>query len=175
MKPLKQTSARLRVSVLSLTAKVFQVFAVVMLLCGHVVAADGSVSPENAGVISREALFLEHPDFKENFDRYQALEHAVKVPTDVNVLIFFGTWCHDSQREVPRMLKILEAVGLPADNIEMVTLDYSKTAPGGRAVANAIEFTPTFIFFRHQTEIGRIVEKPATSLEEAISELLVQQ
>jgi len=175
MKPLKQTSARLRAHLLSLTAKVFQVFVVVMLLCGHVVAAVGSGSPENSGVISREALFLEHPDFEKNFDRYEVLEHAVKIPADVNVLIFFGTWCHDSQREVPRMLKILEVVGFPADNIEMVTLDYSKNAPGGRAVASAVEFTPTFIFFRHQTEIGRIVEKPATSLEEAISELLVQQ
>ena len=73
------------------------------------------------------------------------------------------------------MLKILEAVGLPADHIEMVTLDYSKADPRGLAVANGVEFTPTFIFYRQQKEIGRIVEKPATSLEEAISELLVQR
>ena len=57
----------------------------------------------------------------------------------------------------------------------MVTLDYSKTDPEGLAVANGVEFTPTFIFFRQQKEIGRIVERPATTLEEAMSELLVQR
>jgi thioredoxin 1 len=54
----------------------------------------------------------------------------------------------------------------------MVTLDFSKTDPEGLAVANSVEFTPTVIFFRQQEEIGRIIERPATTLEEAMSELL---
>ena len=70
------------------------------------------------------------------------------------------------------MLKILEAVGVPEDNIQIVPLDFSKTDPGGLAVANGVEFTPTFIFFRQQDEIGRIIERPATTLEEAMVELL---
>jgi len=73
------------------------------------------------------------------------------------------------------MLKILEAVGFSQDSLKMVTLDYSKTDPEGLAVANAVKFTPTFIFFREQKEIGRIVERPASTLEAAMSELLVQQ
>ena len=144
-------------------------FAVLMLSL-NVIAA-----PEPAqywGDISKQALFLKHPSFEESFNRYEVLESAEKIPADVSVLIFFGTWCHDSQREVPRMLKILEVVGLPENNITMVTLDFSKTDPGGLAVANGIEFTPTFIFFRQQEEIGRIIEKPATTLEEVMGELL---
>ena len=70
------------------------------------------------------------------------------------------------------MLKILEAAGLPEDHIKMVTLDFSKTDPGGLAVVNGVEFTHTFIVFRQQGEIGRIIEKPATTLEEAMVELL---
>lgn len=173
MKPLMPITFCPKLAPKAFLARAFQFFMLVALCCsGALLAGDRS---QTSGVISRQELFLEHPNFEENFDRYEVLEDTVKVPADVNVLIFFGTWCHDSQREVPRMLKILETVGLPADNIEMVTLDYSKADPGGLAVAHAVEFTPTFIFYRQQKEIGRIVEKPATSLEEAIGELLVQR
>ena len=145
-------------------------FFAVLMLSLNVIAAPESV--QHLGGISKQTLFLEHPSFEESFNQYEVREVAEKIPTDVSVLIFFGTWCHDSQREVPRMLKILEAVGLPEDHIKMVTLDFSKTDPGGLAVANGVEFTPTFIFFREQEEVGRIIEKPATTLEEAMVELL---
>ena len=145
-------------------------FFAVLMLSLNVIAAPESV--QHLGGISKQTLFLEHPSFEESFNQYEVREVAEKIPTDVSVLIFFGTWCHDSQREVPRMLKILEAVGLSEDHIKMVTLDFSKTDPGGLAVANGVEFTPTFIFFRQQDEIGRIIERPATTLEEAMVELL---
>ena len=144
-------------------------FAVLMLSLNVIAAPD---SAQHSGGISKQALFLKHPSFEESFNQYEVRESAEEIPTDVSVLIFFGTWCHDSQREVPRMLKILEAVGLPEAHIKMVTLDFSKTDPGGLAAANGVEFTPTFIFFRQQEEIGRIIEKPAKTLEEAMVELL---
>ncbi|MDC6472179.1 thioredoxin family protein [Luminiphilus sp.] len=153
-------------------AKLSQMFMVVVLFCSKALLADESI--QNSGVISKQALFLQHPNFQENFDRYQVLDAAPKIPDDVSVLIFLGTWCHDSQREVPRMLKILETVGFPQADIKMVTLDFSKNDRLGLAAANEVKFTPTFIFFRQQNEIGRIVEKPATTLENAVSQLLDQ-
>ena len=156
-----------------LMAKLSQMFMVVVLFCSKALLADESI--QNSGVISKQALFLQHPNFQENFDRYQVLDAAPKIPDDVSVLIFLGTWCHDSQREVPRMLKILETVGFPQADIKMVTLDFSKNDRLGLAAANEVKFTPTFIFFRQQNEIGRIVEKPATTLENAVSQLLDQR
>ena len=145
----------------------------VLILSLNVIAAPEAV--QHWGDISKQALFLQHPNFQENFDRYQVLDAAPKIPDDVSVLIFLGTWCHDSQREVPRMLKILETVGFPQADIKMVTLDFSKNDRLGLAAANEVKFTPTFIFFRQQNEIGRIVEKPATTLENAVSQLLDQR
>jgi len=147
-----------------------KLFMVVTLCFSGELLADDIT--QSSGVISKQQLFLEYPNFEQTFNRYEVREVAEKIPTDVRVLIFFGTWCHDSQREVPRMLKILEAAGLPEDHIKMVTLDFSKTDPGGLAVANGVEFTPTFIFFREHQEVGRIIEKPATTLEDAMVELL---
>jgi len=153
-------------------AKLSQIVMVVALCCSNPLLADNRL--QNSSVISRQALFLQHPNFQENFDRYEVLDGVPKIPNDVSVLMFFGTWCHDSQREVPRMLKILETVGFPQAGIKMVTLDFSKNDSLGLAAANDINFTPTFIFFRQQNEVGRIVEKPATTLEEAVSQLLNQ-
>ena len=153
-------------------AKLSQIVMVVVLCCSNPLLADNSL--QNSSVISKQALFLQHPNFQENFDRYEVLDGAPKIPNDVSVLIFFGTWCHDSQREVPKMLKILETVGFPQAGIKMVTLDFSKNDSLGLAAANDVNFTPTFIFFRQQNEVGRIVEKPATTLEEAVSQLLDQ-
>ena len=147
---------------------------VVVLCRSGALLADDSI--QNSAVISKEALLLQHPKFQENFDQYEVLEDAAKIPADVSVLIFFGTWCHDSQREVPQNAENFGGCWVfTEDSLKMVTLDYSKTDPEGLAVANAVEFTPTFIFFRQQKEIGRIVERPASTLEEAMSELLVQQ
>ncbi len=173
MKPLMPMTSCLGPDPQAFISKLFQIFMVVALCCSGALLADDSI--QNSAVISQEALFLQHPKFQENFDQYEVLEATAKIPADVSVLIFFGTWCHDSQREVPKMLKILEAVGFSQDSMKMVTLDYSKTDPEGLAIANAVEFTPTFIFFREQKEVGRIVEKPATTLEESMIELLVQQ
>ena len=153
-------------------AKLSQMFMVVVLFCSKALLADESI--QNSGVISKQALFLQHPNFQENFDRYEVLDADLKIPNDLSVLMFFGTWCHDSQREVPRMLKILEAVGFPQADIKMVTLDFSKNDPLGLAAENEVKFTPTFIFFRQQNEVGRIIEKPETTLEAAVSELLAQ-
>jgi thiol-disulfide isomerase/thioredoxin len=155
-----------------LMAKLPLIFMVVVLCCSNPVPADNSL--QNSGVTSRQALFLQYPNFRENFDRYEVLDADLKIPNDLSVLMFFGTWCHDSQREVPRMLKILEAVGFPQADIKMVTLDFSKNDPLGLAAENEVKFTPTFIFFRQQNEVGRIIEKPATTLEAAVSELLDQ-
>jgi len=108
-------------------AKLFQIAMVLVLCCSNSLLADDSI--QNSGVISKQALFLQHPNFQENFERYEVLDGAPKIPNDVSVLILFGTWCHDSQREVPRMLKILEAVGFPQADVKMVTLDFSKNDP----------------------------------------------
>ena len=43
--------------------------------------------------------------------------------TGLNFAVFFGTWCGDSRREVPRLLKLFDAMGLPEESVELVALD----------------------------------------------------
>jgi hypothetical protein len=41
---------------------------------------------------------------------------------DVNVLVYMGTWCSDSQEWVPKFVKLWEANGLPTSNIYLTGL-----------------------------------------------------
>ncbi|MDX9758882.1 MAG: hypothetical protein RBU27_06945 [Bacteroidota bacterium] len=84
---------------------------------------------------------------------------------DVEILCFLGTWCSDSRREVPRMIRLLQATNRPPETMRMIGLDRAKRSPDALEARYAIERVPTFIFFRDGEEIGRIVEAPLGSLE----------
>ena len=83
----------------------------------------------------------------------------------VSVLVFLGTWCPDSKREVPRFLKIADSSGIPPDSICFYGLDRSKKSPDGLTDRYDITLVPTFIFLKDGKEIGRITEAPTATLE----------
>ena len=120
------------------------------------------------GDISQAELLERHEVFKRNYDAYEVTAGIDGLPADLKVKILFGTWCHDSEREVPRMLKLLAASGVKEEKISLISLDIRKEEPEGRARALDVRFTPTFIFFIGGTELGRIVEQPSGSLVEDI-------
>jgi hypothetical protein len=82
-----------------------------------------------------------------------------------NITVVMGTWCSDSQREVPRLYKILDYVNFPENNLTMICIDRRKNADRTVVQDLNIELVPTIIFFNGDEEIGRIVEAPEESLE----------
>ena len=117
------------------------------------------------GDISQAELLERHEVFKRNYDAYEVTAGIDGLPANLTVKILFGTWCHDSEREVPRMLKLLAASGVKEENISLISLDIRKEEPEGRAGALDVRFTPTFVFFIDSEELARIVERPNESLE----------
>ena len=124
------------------------------------------------GAIEPAQLLDTHPRFAQGYEAFKA--EPLELPDDVSVLLFFGTWCHDSEREVPRLLKLLETAGLSGEKLTLVGLNYRKRDPEGRAVQFDIRYTPTAIILREGVEVGRIVERPKTSLREEIIGILAQ-
>ena len=59
-------------------ANLSQIFMVIVLCCRNPLLADNS--PQNLGFISRQPLFLQDPNFQENFDRHEMLDGAPKIP-----------------------------------------------------------------------------------------------
>jgi tetratricopeptide (TPR) repeat protein len=84
-------------------------------------------------------------------------------------MIFMGTWCGDSRREVPRMFKLLDYCGVKSSQIELIMLnDFDsvyKQSPNHEERGMNIHRVPDLIAFDNKTEIGRIVESPVVSLE----------
>lgn len=92
---------------------------------------------------------------------------------NLKIIVFMGTWCSDSKREIPRFFKILNNCNVSLNQVTIFGLDRSKKTED--SVFNSkynILRVPTFIFFRNEKELGRIVEFPKESLEKDIQKIL---
>jgi len=91
-----------------------------------------------------------------------------------SVVIYLGTWCGDSRREVPRFLKVLDVaeygsyrmIGLES------TLQNYKQSPFHEEEGLNIHRVPTMVFYADSTEVGRIVEFPVETLEKDVAAIL---
>ncbi len=83
--------------------------------------------------------------------------------------IVFGSWCGDSKRELPRMMKIFSELGIPEKNIELIgvydSLAVYKQSPNREEKGLYIYRVPTLIVYQDKKETGRIVEYPVETLE----------
>lgn len=128
----------------------------------------------SVGQLTSEELLSNHESFLISYDNFTISEKEISLvkqwPDTIRLEVFFGTWCHDSQREVPRLLKLLNYN--PTILVELVGLDYQKTDPHGLTVNKAIKYTPTFIIYKNNKEVGRVIERPSQSLVVDITEII---
>ena len=118
------------------------------------------------GDIQIQNLFTEYPLFKFRYDNYEVTDQInLSDLEDISVVIMFGTWCHDSKREVPRMLRILDSAGVGTEQISLIGVDINKAEPKGREKLYNLRNTPTLILLKNGKEVGRIIERPNVSLE----------
>lgn len=86
--------------------------------------------------------------------------------------LFLGTWCEDSQREVPAMFKILDALGMEDQDILIYAMDEDKVTPRQYEKGLNIINIPTLIFYKDGQEMNRIVEFPVESLYKDMAKIL---
>ncbi len=95
---------------------------------------------------------------------------------DIRIEVFYGTWCGDSRREVPRMIKILETSGVKPAQVSLIALGGSdslyKQSPGKEESGKGIFRVPVFIVYKNGKEAGRINEYPVLSLEKDLYAIL---
>ncbi|SDW37869.1 Thiol-disulfide isomerase or thioredoxin [Lutibacter oricola] len=96
---------------------------------------------------------------KEIIKQLKPLINSVKIKT------FMGTWCGDSQEQIPVFYKVLEATEFNFNNLEMVTVNRKKKAPKSLQKGFNIIRVPTIIIFKNNEEIGRLVEYPRETIE----------
>lgn len=79
-----------------------------------------------------------------------------------NITIFLGTWCSDSHKNFPRLIKILEETKFPKNKIHIIGVNKNKQSPNGEEAKYNITHAPTIIVEKYGKEIGRITEEPET-------------
>ncbi|SHK11546.1 TlpA family protein disulfide reductase [Chryseobacterium polytrichastri] len=90
-----------------------------------------------------------------------------------NITAFIGTWCEDSHRDFPRLMKVLEAAKYPEGKITVIAVNRKKESPSGEEGLYNIQKVPTIIVERYGKEIGRIIEMPSTGyIERDLVEIL---
>jgi len=109
----------------------------------------------------------QYQDYQPSLSVLDALKATLQ---DYEILVFMGTWCGDSQREVPRLLKILDRARFPMSQLRMVALsrepDLYKQSPEHEEKGLNIHRVPTVIIYKNGKEQNRIVESPVVSLEQ---------
>ena len=140
-----------------------------------VTVADAQERPILVGSVTRAEF--KAPPYSEWFDgqyaRYQpdaaSLERLRPLLGGVSVEVYFGTWCGDSRRQVPRLVRLLDLAGFDSGHLGLIGLSDRlmefKQSPGRPEAKRYIHRTPTIVLLREGREIGRIVETPAVTLE----------
>ena len=125
--------------------------------------------------------FLKEPYsnwFVKERDEYALDQNAIKdlrkaKLSSYSLIVFMGTWCEDSHREVPRLMKILESMNFPEQKLKIIAVNRKKEAPNGEEGVYNIQRVPTIIVQKYGKEIGRIIEYPTTGyLERDLLEIL---
>lgn len=132
----------------------------------------------NEGIVNIDYLF-NSPNtewFKNNYDSYdldtKTLDYDFSNLDKFQIEIYMNTKCHDSEREVPRLIKILNRLNFSEDNLKIVLLNSKKQSSQGYENGKNITNTPTIIFLSESIEKNRIVEFPHENLEKDILNII---
>ena len=131
----------------------------------------GDISPERLSEPPHASWYLEgyasyNPD-PEYLEQLKEIDIS-----NITVTVVLGTWCSDSRREVPRFMKLAELWGFPTEKMRFIGVDINKVAPLDEYASLDIDRVPTFIFFENNSERGRIIEIPVSSLEQDSRDIL---
>ena len=114
--------------------------------------------------------------FPKNYELYETdiflSENNFSNLDNYRIELYMGVKCHDSEREVPRLIKILNELKFSDDKLKIYLLKRDKTSDSGFEKGKNITNTPTIIFYRDSMEINRIVEFPIETLERDIYKII---
>lgn len=140
-------------------------------------AAAEEEGPELVGQLTREEIEAAAPDWVEaemfaqpDLEAAMLLESAFD---GAEVIVFLGTWCSDSRRELPRLWRALDDIGADhPEQMRYIGVDRDKREPSELLTGYDLLFVPTFIVRRDGSEVGRIVEVSPSGIEKDLLALL---
>ena len=100
--------------------------------------------------------------FKDNMKFGQADAAAVAAfkqhAQDIQLVVFGGTWCEDTQNLLPVFYRLIDKSGFPDSSITLIGVDRPKTTLYDLHKAFNVTKAPTFIVMKDGKEVGRVEE-----------------
>jgi len=116
------------------------------------------------GIISQDIL-LADTSFKwyaENLKGYtpnvKAISGLQQNADSIQLIVFMGTWCHDSHSIIPKFYTLLDAAGFSKNKVTLLGVDRQKKTLSHLTEALNIVNVPTIIVMKNGKEAGRVVE-----------------
>lgn len=133
--------------------------------------------PSLLGPVSREQVEAAEPGWVAEEVEAQIDEDAARALAEVEpgakVVIYFGTWCSDSRRELSRFWRALDVTGSQVPfELEYIAVDRSALRPPEMEKELGLVYVPTFIVSRGGEEVGRMVEESPNGIEHDLLALL---
>jgi len=148
-------------------------FKKIILLCAlSMPLVSCAATAPFSGEISTQTLLSDYNKFNQQYNAFTPTEQDVALMQKLEgkeLIVLFGTWCHDSEREVPKLIKLLEVSKVSLASIDYVAVGYNKRDDGGVAEANDLQYTPTFIVKDNGKELVRVIEKPTATLAQDLT------
>ena len=137
----------------------------------HIMAQIGACSISAKGILEGENGEI----FKTEYDKYNVDKTVLSKGNfnGVSIQIVLGNWCEDSQREVPRFMKIFDTPIFDVP-VSFHLVNREKFCADPEVQKLEVKYVPAFIFLRDGKEIGRIIETPEGSLEANMAKIVGQ-
>lgn len=155
---------------------------VFLLICNFTFAQQENI----IGKTNKQAILKSDHNswYSENYKTYKPQPESIEKlnellnNSDFKIEVYFGSWCSDSQRELPRLIKLLEYTKFNFDNLKLVGVGRDKIVPNvseeQREQLN-VNNVPTIIVYKDGKEINRFVEYAQESLERDMIKILSNQ
>jgi len=111
-------------------------------------------------LLQNDTSFKWYATSKQSYQPDTAIVHSLAraKAAKMQLIVFGGTWCEDTQFILPKFFKLQEASGLPEENVTFFGVNRKKVALGHIAEALGIVNVPTIIVLKDGKELGRVVE-----------------
>jgi peptidylprolyl isomerase/peptidyl-prolyl cis-trans isomerase B (cyclophilin B) len=107
-----------------------------------------------------------------------AIERLRSASGEYRIVTVLGSWCDDSRREVPRLVKVLDRLETPVFEHEMIGVDRTRRIDDPDVAASAgvertVDRVATIVVFDAAGgELGRVVETAERPIEELLVEFI---
>ncbi|WP_166419855.1 thioredoxin family protein [Pseudoalteromonas sp. Z1A8] len=149
-------------------------FKQLILLCALSMPLVGcAANAPFSGGITADVLLSDYDKFSEEYKAFTPTTQDIALMQKLEgkeLIVLFGTWCHDSEREVPKLIKLLSTSKVELASIEYVAVGYNKQDDAGIAQAHDLQYTPTFIVKQNGKELVRVIEKPTGTLAQDLTQ-----